>query len=77
MKSITKVTVISAVELTKKQVDLIVSSIEKKQNVSVDLKQVVDPSVIAGIKITIAAEEFDATVIEKLKKLQNQMKKNI
>ncbi len=79
MKSILKVTATSAIELTPKQVDLIVKAVEKKNilGTKVELTQVVDPSVIAGIKITIGSEQIDATTLTKLEKLHTQLRENI
>lgn len=77
MKPTLKVTATSAVELTKKQVDSIVRAVEKKQKSAVEFKQVVDPAVIAGIKLTVGSEEIDATVYTKLEKLHAQLRDNI
>lgn len=84
MKSTLKVTVTTAIELTKKQVSFIVKEVEKKNTLKgtskdsvVELKQVVDPTVIAGVKLTIGAEEIDATTYTKLEKLHTQLRKNI
>lgn len=78
MKSLLKVTVTSAVELTKVQVNKITDAIEKKHKEStVELKQVVDPSVIAGLKLTVGSEEIDATVYSKLEKLHLQLKQSL
>jgi len=78
MKSTLKVTVISAIKLTPIQVKKITEAVEKKHTESkVVLKQVVDPSVIAGIKITVGSEEIDATVYTKLEKLHLQLKQSL
>ena len=78
MKPILKITVTTAIELTKKQADLIVAAVEKKNKDSViELKQVVNPSVIAGIKLKVGAQEIDATTYTKLEKLHTQLRKNI
>ena len=74
MKPTLKVTVTTAIELTKKQVNSILKAVEK--NNIIELKQVVDPSVIGGIKITVGAEEIDATIYTKREKLHNQLRKN-
>lgn len=78
MKSILKVTVTSAVALTSSQVKKITDAVEKKHKEStVELKQVVDPSVIAGLKITVGSEEIDATAYSKLEKLHLQIKQSL
>lgn len=79
MKSILKVTATSAIELTPKQADLIVKAVEKKNTsgVKVELVQVVDETIIGGIKITIGSEQIDATVATKLARLHTQLRENI
>lgn len=74
-----KVTATSAIELTPKQADLIVKAVEKKnaKGVKVELVQVVDESIIGGIKITIGSEQIDATIATKLAKLHTQLRENI
>lgn len=78
MKSILKVTVTSAIKLTATQVKKITDAVEKKyKENAVELKQVVDPSVIAGIKITVGSEEIDATTYSRLEKLHMQIKQSL
>lgn len=78
MKSTLKVTVTSAVELTNTQVKKIVDAVEKKyKETNVDLKQVIDPSIIAGVKLTIGSEEIDATISSKLEQLHEQLKQSL
>lgn len=78
MKPILKVTATSAVELTKKQVSKIVGAVEKKyKKNAIEFKQVVDQSVIAGIKLMVGSEEIDATTYTKLEKLHAQLRENI
>ena len=77
MKSTLKITATTAIKLTKKQADSIVKAVEKKHSRKIELKQVVDPSVIAGIKLMIGSEEIDATTYTKLEKLHTQLRENI
>lgn len=78
MKSTLKVTATTAIELTKNQVDKITSIVKKNNKLSeIKLSQVVDPSVIAGIRLTIGSQQYDATVYSKLEKLHKQLKENI
>lgn len=78
MKSKLKITITSAVELTKSQLNKITDAVEKKHKEStVELKQVVDPSVIAGLKVTVGSEEIDATAYSKLESLHLQLKKSL
>lgn len=78
MKPTLKVTITSAIDLTSSQVKKIKGAVEKKHKESnVELKQVVDPSVIAGLKVTIGSEEIDATAYSKLENLHLQIKKSL
>jgi F-type H+-transporting ATPase subunit delta len=78
MKPTLKVTITSAVDLTSTQVKKIQSAIEKKHTQSnIELKQVVDPSVIAGLKVTIGSNQIDATAYSKLENLHLQIKKSL
>ncbi len=75
MKQTTKVTVTTAIKLTKKQTSLIKKTLEKKYS-AIELKEVVDKSVIGGIKLTVGSQEIDATIYTKLEKLHHQLKVN-
>lgn len=78
MKSIITVTATSAVALTPSQVKKIVDAVEKKHSKStVELKQVVDPTVIAGVKLKVGSEEIDATIYNKLEKLHAELKQSL
>lgn len=78
MKSTIKVTATTAVALTQKQADRIITKIqESNKGYSVELKQVVNPALIAGIKITIGSDEYDASVYTKLEKIHRQLKKSL
>ncbi|GIK83720.1 MAG: hypothetical protein BroJett025_03420 [Patescibacteria group bacterium] len=78
MKPMLKVTVTSAVELTSSQAKKIVDAMEKKYTENtIELKQVVDHSVIAGVKITVGSQEIDATAYSKLEKLHVQLKQSL
>jgi len=75
MKQTTNATITTAVKLTKKQVSLVIKTLEKKYS-AVELKQVVDKTIIAGVKLTVGSQEIDATAYTKLEKLHNQLKTN-
>lgn len=78
MKSTIKVTATTAVALTQKQADRITTKIqESNKGSNIELKQVINPALIAGIKITIGSEEFDASVYTKLEKIHTQLKKSL
>lgn len=69
------VTATTAVALTKKQQQTILEAIEKKHaGARVELREVVDPSVLGGIRLTIGSLDFDATVKTKLGQLKYQLK---
>jgi F-type H+-transporting ATPase subunit delta len=67
------VTITTAVALTDKQLKTIVDAVTKKYGKGHDVKQVVDPSVIGGVRLTIGSTQLDATVSHKLQQLQNQL----
>jgi F-type H+-transporting ATPase subunit delta len=78
MKSSLKVTITSAIDLTSAQVKKITDAVEKKHTKSsVEFKQVVDPAVIAGLKVTIGSNEIDATAYSKLESLHLQIKQSL
>jgi len=78
MKPTLKVTITSAVELTSSQVKKITDAVEKKhKESSVEFKQVIDPAVIAGLKVTIGSNEIDATAYSKLEELHLQIKQSL
>lgn len=66
-------TITTAVALTDKQLKTIVDAVTKKYGKSYEFKQVVDPQVIGGIRLTIGSSQLDATVSHKLQQLQNQL----
>lgn len=76
MKSLPKVTITTAVALTAKQLETMQSKISKK-HADFELRTVVDPSVMGGIKLTIDSQEIDETVYTKLEKVHAQLKQSI
>lgn len=73
-----KVDVTTAIKLTDKQVNLIVKAVEKKyKNREAEIIQVVDPSIISGIKIKIGSEEIDSTAYTKLENLRAQLRESV
>lgn len=72
------VTATTAVPLTKAQQQTITAAVEKKHAAtSVKLVQVVDPSVIGGIRLTVGSLDFDATVKNKLASIKYQLKEKV
>ena len=78
MKSSLKATITTAVPLTASQLATVHSNIEKKhKETTIELKQVVDPEIIGGVKLTVGSEEVDETIYSKLEKLHAQLKNSI
>lgn len=72
------VTATSAVDLTKKQVETILEAVKKThKSAELQLNQVVDPTVLGGIRLTIGSVEYDGTVAAKLARLKYQLKDNL
>lgn len=62
---------VSALPLDPGTVSTIAQVISKKMNKSVRLKEKVDPSVIAGLRVTVGGKTFDGTVRTKLNKIKD------
>lgn len=72
-----KVSVTTAVALSQKQIEMITKAVEKKHDGKVEIKEVVNPDVIGGVKVSIGSTEFDATIKTKLQKIHAQLSHNI
>jgi F0F1-type ATP synthase delta subunit len=68
----TVVTLITATKLSADQKKQVLSELEPKLG-SVELDEVVDPSVMGGLKIKLGNQEFDATLAGKLQRLESQV----
>lgn len=68
----TIVTLITAAKLTADQKKAVVSELEQKLG-SIELDEVVDSSVMGGLKIKLGNQEFDATLAGKLERLESQI----
>jgi len=66
------VTITTAKKLTPQQRAEVQSEVKKKIGNEFQLKEIVDPSVIGGIKIAIGDREYDITIAGKLKELSTQ-----
>ncbi len=76
--STTLVTATSAIKLTEKQMDSIKKTVAQKfPKTKVEITNVVDGSIIGGVKLTINAVEYDATVTGKLERLRNHLLQQI
>lgn len=71
-KELPVITITTAQKLDATQLKELKALVESKVGAA-DYQQIVDPSVIGGLKITIGSQEFDATLSGKLKKLESQL----
>lgn len=62
---------VSAVPLDAGTVTTIAQAISKKLNKTVRLKEKVDPTLIAGLRVTVGGTTFDGSVRTKLNKVKN------
>ncbi|MCD8484601.1 F0F1 ATP synthase subunit delta [Candidatus Woesebacteria bacterium] len=66
------VTVTTAVELTATQRKEVMQVAQAKAGTQeIELKEVVNPAVIGGIRLTIGSKQYDATVLNQLETLRN------
>lgn len=66
-------TITSAIELTASQLKELVSAVEKKYG-KVSVNQIIDPSVIGGVSVTIDSVQIDATVAHSLQQLRQSIR---
>ena len=71
-KELPVITITTAQKLDTAQLQELKKLVESKVG-EAEYKQVVEPSVLGGLKITIGNQEFDATLSGKLKKLESQL----
>ena len=72
---ITDITIISAFELTQKQVDSLTASIEKKFNIKAAPKVEIDKELIGGVKIVIGDMVYNDSIKGKLEALKKHLDK--
>ncbi len=70
------VTVTAAQELTAEQKKKITAAVEKKYG-KIELTEVVDPTVVAGLKVRVGSIEYDATAGGKLAHLRQELMERI
>jgi F-type H+-transporting ATPase subunit delta len=76
-KGILEAKVTSAVPLTDAQIKDIQDRLVKRTNLQVNMVQVVNPSVVGGLKVQMGDLMFDATVIKQLEGLRRSLEDNI
>jgi F-type H+-transporting ATPase subunit delta len=77
LKGIRVATVTSAVALSDEQMKDIQERLVKRSKLRVDMVQVVDPSVMGGVKVQMGDLMFDATVSKQLESLKRSLEENI
>ena len=75
-KNILEVSVTSAVALSEKQRDSLVSAIEKKTGKKVRLTEKLDPSVIGGLRLSADGKLYDGTIEHHLKNISQMLQSN-
>lgn len=69
--------VVSAIELTDKQIESIHKVLSKKINMDVEIKAKVDPGIIGGFYIVVDGRIFDSTVRTELNNMKESLKRGI
>ena len=60
-------------ELSKEQINKLEESVTKKLNKKVELSNVIDPSIIGGIKIVVNDTVFDNSIVRRLESLKQEL----
>ena len=68
-----KINVTTATKLDKDQLKKIRDTIKDKYEDRIELNQIVDASIVGGIKINVGSLQFDSTVIGKLRMIKKQL----
>jgi F-type H+-transporting ATPase subunit delta len=71
----THVIVTTARSLEKTELTLVEKFVSQRFSTQFELKTIIDPAVIGGIKIQFGTEEIDATVAAKLSSVKQQLLK--
>ena len=64
-----------AKEMDEKEIQKIISAIEEKEKVNLELEIVIDPSIIGGFIVSIKNNVYDSSVITKLENLKSSLTK--
>ncbi|MBI4925585.1 MAG: ATP synthase F1 subunit delta [Bdellovibrio sp.] len=65
-------TLVSAIPVEQSLIDELVVSFKKKLGKQVEFKTTIDPSLLAGIKVTVNGVTYDGTLYSKLKRLRDK-----
>lgn len=63
----------TAMKLDKNIIKKIESSLSKNENSKIELKQIIDPSLIGGIKIVINNHIYDASILSKIDSMKSEL----
>lgn len=72
-----EVQVTTAVELSSAQRKKLSDALEKKFGASMKINEIVDPTILGGIRIVVGSKEIDASIKTKLDKLRQQLLQTI
>ncbi len=75
-KGIEEATITTANELTTQQHDEIVAKLKAVTGSQIEIKQIVDPSIIGGIKIRVGDKQYNGSIAYQLAQLKLQFKDN-
>jgi F-type H+-transporting ATPase subunit delta len=67
------VTIRSTVELTAAQLTEIKKALAKKYGKDIEFKEVVDPSLVAGVQIVIGSRMLDGSIKNRIQQLKNSL----
>lgn len=68
------VTVATAVELSKSQLEALSTQLKKKYGAGIKIQTKVDSSLIGGIKVTAGSQQLDGSIQHKLAVIKQQLK---
>jgi F-type H+-transporting ATPase subunit delta len=71
------VVVTSAIELSSSQMDKVKKEVTKKYGKDVNYIFSVDPSLVAGVTITVNSRQFDGSVKYKLEQMKKALDENL
>ena len=69
----TPVLITAAVSLTSKQRETLEKAVQKKFGSQLEFSEVIDPSVLGGLKVRVGTWEYDATMQTRLAKVRQQL----